>query len=323
MRDFFIFSLTWIMINSSLHASNASISINNLDEFLTNQEAQVSGIMEGAQKTIKWYDNSVGTKREYTILYFHGYSSSRQEIDPVPQIVANALQANLFYTRFKGHGIKGGGHAFKGVIFEDWINDAEEAMTIAQLLGKHVIIIAHSNGAVMAMHLMHRYPSTIKAGLFVAPNFRPKNPAAALLTTQWGYKLATLIYKDSLYSTPSEPKNLTTSKNLFTEVWSNSQHLDATKALAIGVQRLKKYPIETMHVPLFIVASDFDKLVDTTYTKKIFMRYGIKHKTPKKMIIENNTQTPGEHTITGQYTAPHTSELFAKAMIDFIIGLDT
>lgn len=318
MHDLLLSSVALLSFAGVLGAKSdlSNITIHQLENHITQQEAAVAGVIDGAQKLIRWYD-APNTPTDTVILYFHGYSASRQEIDPVPKLLADALGANIFYTRFKGHGITGGGVAFKGVTFEDWIADAEEAMQIARILGKKVIIIAHSNGAVMAMHLMQQYPQEIVAGLFVAPNFRPTNRASTLLTNKWGYKLATLLYKDSLYGSVDGDK-FTAPEGLFPHVWSNTQHLHATQALAIGVKRLQAYPVERMRVPLFVIASDHDKVVETSYTKKIFMRYGVENQTAKELRIENHTNTQGEHTITGDMKAPHTSKPFAQAMLAFI-----
>ncbi|NIZ40057.1 alpha/beta fold hydrolase [Entomospira entomophila] len=310
-----ITSLSCLLMASGLSAKT-TIPNDNLDTFLKEMESTIPGVMDGAQKYIRWIDEP-DQASDFVVLYFHGYSSSRQEIDPVPPLVADALQANLFYTRFTGHGIKNGGIAFKGVTFDDWIADAEEAMEIARIIGKRVVILAHSNGAVMAMHLMKQYPEEIVAGLFVAPNFKPKNAAAGLLTTNWGYKLGTMIYKDSLYSM-SDSKDYQIPAGLFPYVWSKSQHLDATRALAIGVKQLQSHPFTQMRVPLFIVASEHDQVVSTAHTKKIFAKYGIDHRTLKELHLENHTNTHGEHTITGYYKAPATSQAFADAMIAFI-----
>ncbi|WDI34032.1 alpha/beta fold hydrolase [Entomospira nematocerorum] len=315
MRNIIMTSLSWLLVTSGLSAKVA-IPSDNLDTFLQNMESQVSGVMDGAQKYIRWI-NEANQPSDFVVLYFHGYSSSRQEIDPVPPLVADALEANLFYTRFKGHGIKNGGISFKDVTFDDWISDAEEAMEIARILGKKIVIIAHSNGAVMAMHLMKHYPQEIVAGLFIAPNFKPKNAAAGLLTTNWGYKLGTMIYKDSLYSM-SDSREYTIPQGLFPYVWSKTQHLDATRALAIGVKRLQSYPFTEMTVPLFIIASEHDQVVSTAHTKKVFAKYGINHHVIKELRLENHTHTLGEHTITGYYKAPATSQPFADAMIAFI-----
>jgi alpha-beta hydrolase superfamily lysophospholipase len=293
---------------------------NNLDTFIANQESLVAGVMDGAQKQIVWH-NQADTPTDFVILYFHGYSASRQEIDPVPRLVAEGLQANLFYTRFAGHGIAGGGVAFKGVTFDNWLADAEEAMDIGRIIGKRIVIIAHSNGAVMASHMMKKYPSEIVAALFVAPNFRPLNRLAPLLNTGPGYKLATLIYKDSLYGLPESGRAADLDPNLFAHVTSKQQHLDATRAMADGVARLQKFNMQAMQVPMLIMLSDLDSVVDSAYTKKIYSIYGRDFATPKELRIENNTGAPGEHTITGQFKAPATSAYFANTMIHFVRNL--
>lgn len=291
-------------------------NIEALDSFLTASEAEVPGVLSGASKKIVWAtEPSVAS--DVAIIYLHGYSSSRQEIDPVPQLVAKELNANLFYTRFKGHGIEGGHDSFKGVTFDDWLADAEEALAIGRTLGRKVIIMAHSNGAAIATFLVqaHQHEGDLVATLFVAPNYQPKNKKSTMLANPIGAMMGRWIY-GGYYGSADEPTIIPESS--YPHIWSNSQHMDATIALAVGIKRLQKINFENLTVPLFIVASDFDKVVSTPHTHQVFARYGNLHPIQKELLILNNTSTPGEHTITGNAKAPSTVETVTSSMVQFV-----
>jgi hypothetical protein len=76
----------------------------DLDRYLADSEKQVVGLKPGTEKSIRWY-RGVKKKTPLSIIYFHGFSASRRESSPVVEQVADALGANVFFTRFKGHGM--------------------------------------------------------------------------------------------------------------------------------------------------------------------------------------------------------------------------
>jgi len=78
----------------------------DLDQYLTAAEARFSDITPGTEKTIVWA-GEVGRRTPLSIVYLHGFSATRQETVPLPAQVAARLQANLFATRFTGHGRSG------------------------------------------------------------------------------------------------------------------------------------------------------------------------------------------------------------------------
>jgi hypothetical protein len=97
----------------------------DLDEWLATSEREISeanSIIPGTEKRIRWYQGSSNIKTPYSVVYFHGFSATRQEIAPVGDLVADALQANLFETRLTGHGQRR--NALVGVRAEDWLDDA-------------------------------------------------------------------------------------------------------------------------------------------------------------------------------------------------------
>ena len=68
---------------------------------------RVKDIRPGLQKEIVWADPATKAKTPLAIVYIHGFSASKGEVRPLPDKVAAALGANLFYTRLTGHGQDG------------------------------------------------------------------------------------------------------------------------------------------------------------------------------------------------------------------------
>ena len=118
------------------------------DAYLAKSESEVAGIRDGLQKEIIWAFPNSKAKTKLAIVYIHGFSASKGEIRPVPDKVAAALGANLFYTRLTGHAQNGPAMAVATV--NHWVNDYAEALAVGRSIGERVIIIAPSTGAGLA-----------------------------------------------------------------------------------------------------------------------------------------------------------------------------
>ncbi|TIX06411.1 MAG: alpha/beta hydrolase, partial [Mesorhizobium sp.] len=66
--------------------------------YLVRKEAAVSGIYDGLEKEIIWADPMVHARTPLSIVYIHGFSASKGEVRPLPDEVADQLDANLYYT---------------------------------------------------------------------------------------------------------------------------------------------------------------------------------------------------------------------------------
>ena len=119
----------------------------DIPAWLAQRELQFSDIRPEATKRIVWA-GVAGQKTPLAVIYVHGFSASAEEIRPVPDEVAKALGANLFYTRLAGHGRSGDAMAEPRA--GDWIEDMAEAMAIGRSLGDRVVVIATSTGGTLA-----------------------------------------------------------------------------------------------------------------------------------------------------------------------------
>jgi hypothetical protein len=101
-------------------AFDASTLPDDLDVYLATEEAKFADITQGSSKRIVWV-GAAGVKTPLAIIYIHGFSATAEEIRPVPDMVAQAMGANLFYTRLAGHGRTGA--AMGEVVAGDWVED--------------------------------------------------------------------------------------------------------------------------------------------------------------------------------------------------------
>ena len=162
----------------------AAVPAEDLDRWLEEAEAAVhrrTPLIPGTGKRVRWADPEGRGVTDIAVVYIHGFSATRQEIAPLPQIVAERLGANLFETRLSGHGLQA--QALAGVKAEDWLADAAEALAIGAALGERIVIIATSTGATLALAMSGREEMRkVAAIVMISPNFSPRDANAAKLT---------------------------------------------------------------------------------------------------------------------------------------------
>ena len=152
----------------------------DLVRYLNEGESRLGDITPGTEKAIVWANKDERGPTAYAIVYLHGFSASRQEIAPVCDIVAEALGANLFYTRLRGHGRSS--DAMAGLSVNELLNDAVEALEIGKRLGNEVVLIGTSTGGALATWLAASEKSgRIAALVLLSPNFGPKRKESELL----------------------------------------------------------------------------------------------------------------------------------------------
>ena len=160
------------------------------DAYLAREEAKVHNIRPGLQKEIVWADPKTKAKTPLAIVYIHGFSASKGEVRPLPDSVAAALGANLFYTRLTGHGQDSAAMADGSV--NAWINDYAEAIAIGRAIGDKVVVIGTSTGASLATFAVSRPELSQDVATIVAisPNYGLQAAGSDLLTLPWGGQLA-------------------------------------------------------------------------------------------------------------------------------------
>ncbi len=162
-------------------AFDTELGAGGLDAHFAAAEARFGDITPGAEKRVVWAA-APGARTDWAVVYLHGFSATSEEIRPVPDLVAQALGANLIYTRLAGHGR--GGAAMTEPVAGDWLEDAAEALAAARAAGDRTLVIATSTGGTLAA-LAAVHPDLkdqLDAIAFVSPNFGIVNAAATVLT---------------------------------------------------------------------------------------------------------------------------------------------
>ena len=282
----------------------------DLDGSLAVSEARYADIVPGTEKQIVWA-GPPGVKTPLSVIYLHGFSATLHEIRPVPDQVATALGANLFYTRLAGHGR--GGAALAEPVAGDWIEDLAEALAIGRRLGERVIILSTSTGGTLAA-IAAADPdlSADVAGIvFVSPNFGINKVASTLLglpfVRQWGPLVAGA-------ERGFEPKNA--AQALY---WTTRYPTVAAVPLEALVRHARSLDFTAMTVPALFIYSDLDQVVQPQKTADVAALWG------GPMQIYQPVLGPGDdpmaHLITGDIISPAQTALTVDRILDWAKGL--
>ena len=285
-----------VVVDTSVTFDPSSLP-EDLDAWLAEREAGVDGIRPGVGKEIVWADPTTRARTPLSIVYVHGFSATKGEIRPVPDRVAAALGANLFYTRLVGHGRDGA--AMAEASLNDWINDYAEAIAIGRRIGGQVVVMATSTGAALASWAATQ-PSLAEgvAGyVLISPNYGVRGSGAWLLTGPWGGPLARLVIGPERGFAPLNEEHA--------RLWTARYPTQALLPMAALTRLAHDAPLETAASPALFVYSSADKVVRPDLTADAAARWGAGSET---MIVEGSDDA-SNHIIAGDTLSPSTTSL--------------
>ena len=279
----------------------------DVDAYLADREALFDDIIEGAEKEVIWA-GAPGVKTPVSVVYIHGFSASKEEIRPVPDNVAAANGANLYFTRLTGHGR--GGPAMAQATANDWLNDVAEAVAIGRAIGEKVIIIATSQGGTMtAMSALDLEVMRDVAGIvFVSPNFGVVSKSAALLTAPFARTFVPWIAGSER---SFEPVNDAQEK-----WWTTRYPIDAVFPVAASVQAAADLPFENAITPAFFIYSPQDTVVRASEIKRIANSWG--GKTEIWEVEIGSGDDPAFHVIAGDILSPSMTAPVSERIVEWI-----
>jgi len=276
----------------------------DVEAWLAAQEAAVPELRPDAAKRIVWA-GAPGARTELAVVYLHGFSASREEARPLPDIVAGRLDANLFLTRLSGHGRDGAAMAEATV--QDWVDDVAEAMAVGRRLGDRVILIGTSTGGTLAALAAAR--DDLNEGLagvaLISPNFRAAGWGGRVIEWPgagvWG---PLLIGAERGF----EPVNEGHARHWTTRY--PTQTLATLGALTRAVRTLNLGGIE---IPaLFLVSTD-DGVIDTRAARRAAARWG----GPNVLVpvTLGAGDDPAGHVLAGDILSPSRTAPIAERIV--------
>ncbi|SFM40970.1 alpha/beta hydrolase [Shimia aestuarii] len=233
--------------------------------FFVEREARYDNIIPGVEKRVVWRETK-GARTELAIVYIHGFSATSEELRPVPDRVAEAVGANLVFTRLKGHGRDG--EALATATVQDWADDLAEALAVARMIADEVVIMATSTGATLTAAMLDQ-PETmkdVKGVILVSPNFAINNPLAPLLTLPAARNWVPLI--------GGKERNWEPQNEAHGKYWTTRYPSEAVFQMAALVELAAAKSYADVKMPTLFWYSDADQVVSAAATREVISRWG-------------------------------------------------
>lgn len=234
----------------------------DLPGWLARREA---GVSPDTAARIVWADEP-GVQTDIAVVYLHGFSATLQEIRPVPDQVAAALGANLFYARLSGHGRDGAAMAAPAV--QDWVDDTAVALAIGRRLGRKTLVIATSTGGTLAAEAARNpdLSGQVDAVVLISPNFALLNPAARLLTLGFARQWLPLIAGRERCFTPANDAHA--------RFWTMCYPTRAVLPMAALAKHAGQGDYAAATMPALFMTSPEDQVVSPQASRAVADRWG-------------------------------------------------
>jgi esterase/lipase len=274
----------------------------DIDEWLAVQEAAVPNLRPACAKTVVWAGEK-GVQTDVAVVFIHGFSATYHEIRPLPDLVAKALGANLHFTRLNGHGQDG--TAMGKATLHAWRADVAEALDVAHIIGKRVLIIGCSTGCTLAADALAN--GTDVAGLVcVSPNFGLTHRIGQALldlpyVRHWGHLIAG---KNRSFDVHSDAHGA---------YWTTSYPTRAVYPMGDAVRAVRSADLSTIRTPAFFAYNPADQVVSAKQTERVMARWGgraVGHK-----LIQGPDDDAMGHVMAGDVFSPAQTEPLVAAIL--------
>ncbi|MEM9330066.1 MAG: alpha/beta hydrolase [Pseudomonadota bacterium] len=308
-------ALAIIFVSGPRPDTNATVTFDpatlgeDLDVYLATSEAKVDNLVTGAEKEIVWFDPIAKQKTPLSIIYIHGFSATKHETRPVPDNVAKAVGANLFFTRLQGHGRDGTGLA--EATLQGWVNDFVEAVEIGKRIGDRVVIMATSNGApISTWGLSQPEISESVAGIvFSSPNFELTGISTSLANIPWAETI--------LPALAGSQRSWEPSNELHGKWWTTSYPSRAIFPMTSMLKLVKEIEMSEIEVPALFFYHPQDKVVVPAEIEKAIEAWG----GPTQVSKTETSSDQYNHVIMGDILSPENTENATQTIIAWINAL--
>lgn len=280
------------------------------DAVLAAREAAFPDIRPGMGKEIIWRDPVVRERRPWAVVNIHGFSATKEELRPLPDLIADGLDANLFLTRLAGHGRTA--EAMAEPTADDWLDDMAEALEVGQRLGERVLVVGMSTGATMAAWAaMHDdLADRMDAIVFISPNFEVRGRASRYLVLPWArFMLRFLVGRVN----PVRPENAG-----FKSAWTSGYPAESWLPMAAAVRYVQGLQIKTARHPALFICSPADKVIDVPMARAVHHMWG---GTPKDFIAVTDAEDPMQHIIAGRIISPTPTDRLSRQVLEWVRAL--
>jgi len=281
----------------------------DVDTYLSEKEALVPNLIKGTEKEIIWADAQTKSKTEYAVIYLHGYSATKHEVRPVPDNVAKALGANLYFTRLKGHGRDG--DAMLDGSLGGWMDDFEEAITIGKRLGEKIIVIATSNGVPISVLGMQNLKdeNAILGLATISANFELQGISTSMGNMPWAETILPMLGGEE-YSW--EPRNEEHAK-----WWTFTYPSRAIFPMMALLKLVEETDKSNIKKPALFIYSKQDQVVKPEAIEAAIADWG----GPTDVMVVENSTDHYNHVITGDILSPENTAPVTAKILEWAKGL--
>jgi alpha-beta hydrolase superfamily lysophospholipase len=282
----------------------------DIDSYLRRSEERIPNLRRGDQKAVVWLEPEAPAVTPFALVYLHGFSADRHEVEPLVSELARDIGANVFFARLSGHGRDG--DAMGEATVEAWLDDAAEAVAIGGYIGERVVLMGTSTGATLALWAAAREEARdrISALVLVSPNLGLQDPAAPILLWPWGGSLARLIVGPERCF---EPANAEHARH-----WTTCYPVGALLEMSALVDHVRWLESGSVKVPALVAYSLDDVVVDPVETERVMARLSAE---PAAMHVVVRPGDPEQHVIAGDILSPETTEDLRRRIVDFLTSL--
>ena len=229
-----------------------TLSAGEVDAYLTRQEGRFNDLTPGTRKSVVWAGEP-GERTPLALVYLHGFSATSMETRPLPERVAKGLGANLFRTRFNGHGRPG--QALAEATAEDWLVDVAEAMAIGRALGDRTVLLGTSTGGTLALWAATRprWKGEVPAVILISANLGPRDSRAGMLLWPWGGLVARAVVGPERSWEPTNPDH--------GRFWTTRYPTEALLPMMALVDMVRGVPSSDLEAPVLSLFSPHDRVV--------------------------------------------------------------
>lgn len=277
----------------------------DIDSFIKNAESIYKDITPGAEKRIIWY-GSPNTKTEHAVVFIHGFGATRQELSPVPEKLAAALEGNYYGARLKGHGRPG---EYMGTAtVNDWLNDAVQAIEVGRKIGNKVTVIGNSTGCSSLSYLIGLPEfQDLHTAVLISPNYGPKNKLAEVSLFPWALQIAHAVEGETR---TWEPMN-----EMQAKYWTTTQPTRAVLPMMGLVHLARNTDHENVTVPALFIYSPSDEVVDPLLIEENAAKFS-NSRVGIHTIAESSDTT--NHILAGDIIAPENNDEVFQTVLDFV-----
>lgn len=296
----------------------------DLDEYLRTEEAKTKNIRRNQQKEIIWAHEDKRVT-ELAIVYLHVFTVSRREISPICENLAFTHGANLYFTRYKGHGIRGK-RALRGVFLTQWLRDTEEALEIGRRIGKNVLIVSTSNGATLfsqtvlghSIFPQNRPPphDEIIGVVQISPNYRLNYKGSWLMNRPVARLIAPFVFRGFFANSKPESK-------AHARFWTLRYPVHSIYEMAAAVYATKRLDVRNMPMPSLHIYDRRDSVSDQIYAKHWLARWGSAKGVANESFEITNADCKSHHVIAGEIRSPNSTKTVETIIDNWLKTLES